>query len=117
MTAHTAVRGFRLKPRHCTFATFLVCLAIIPICDSYPTFVWPLEMVAKNASVLATVKVGPVSPPGTQGESVYRTGSWSRRAGGAKEFPAVGDEGRRTHPSGLPDTRGWKFRYYIDAHK
>jgi hypothetical protein len=30
-------------------------------------------MVAKNASVLATVKVGPVSPPGTQEESVYRT--------------------------------------------
>ena len=52
---------------------FVLCLAIIPICNSYPTSVWPLEMVAKNAAVLATVKVGPVSPPGTQEESVYRT--------------------------------------------
>jgi hypothetical protein len=30
-------------------------------------------MVAKNAAVLATVRVGPVTPPGTQEESVYRT--------------------------------------------
>jgi hypothetical protein len=73
MTAHSAARGFQLKPRHCTFATFLVCLAIIPICNSYPTSVWPLETVAKSASVLATVKVGHVSPPGSQPESVYRT--------------------------------------------
>lgn len=73
MTAHSPARGFQLKPRHCTFAIFLVCLAIIPICNSYPTSVWPLETVAKSASVLATVRVGHVSPPGTQEESVYRT--------------------------------------------
>ena len=60
-------------PRRCTFATFVLCLAIIPICNSYPTSVWRLDMVAKNAAVLATVKVGPVSPAGTQEESVYRT--------------------------------------------
>jgi hypothetical protein len=73
MTATTAVREFRLMPRHCAFAMFVLCLAIIPICNSYPTSVWPLAMVAKNAAVLATVKVGTVSPPGTQKESVYRT--------------------------------------------
>src|SRR6266478_6878933 len=73
MTASTPVGGFRLMPRRCTFATFVLCLAIIPICNSYPTSVWRLDMVAKNAAVLATVKVGPVSPAGTQEESVYRT--------------------------------------------
>jgi hypothetical protein len=73
MMADSAARGFQLKPRHCTFATFLVCLAIIPICNSYPTSVWPLETVAKSASVFATVKVGHVIPPASQPESVYRT--------------------------------------------
>jgi len=73
MTAHSAARGFQLNPRHCTYATLLVCLAIIPICNSYPTSVWPLETAAKSASVLATVSVGHVSPPGSQPESVYRT--------------------------------------------
>ena len=73
MTATTVVREFRLMPRPCTFAMCVLCLAIIPICNSYPTSVWPLAMVAKDAAVLATVKVGRVSPPGTQEESVYRT--------------------------------------------
>ncbi len=42
--------------RHCIVGLFCACIALVPICRSYPTTTWSLETIAK-APVLATVAV------------------------------------------------------------
>jgi hypothetical protein len=73
MTDGSPSRRFLSKPRHCISATFVACLAVIPMCHSYPTSVWQLEGIAQSAAVLATIKVEHVSKAGLPLQSGSRT--------------------------------------------